>query len=74
MDVDKPATDNLPRDAKAEGGAAASVPKPRSANRELEIFSDDELEELDVNILKADVANLEGLSNAYARHSPIRLD
>lgn len=56
MDVDeKPAEEGAP----APEEPAPAKPK-RSANQELEIFSDDELEELDVNILKADVANLEG--------------
>lgn len=58
MDIDKPTTDDTA--VAKEEAPAATAPKPRSANQELEIFSDDELEELDVNILKADVANLEG--------------
>jgi hypothetical protein len=67
MDVDKSAADPRIEDPEAGAKVPAPAPKPRSANQELEIFSDDELEELDVNILKADVANLEGASARPSR-------
>jgi len=67
MDVDKSAADPRIEDPEAGAKVPAPGPKPRSANQELEIFSDDELEELDVNILKADVANLEGASARPSR-------
>lgn len=60
MDVDGEAAPAAEGETPAE--SEPKPEKPRSTNQELEIFSKDELEALDVNILKADVANLEGAS------------